>query len=199
MPESPLPTLVLASTSPRRRDLLAEAGFAFQVEAPGVGEEFNPSEYSGPRSIVEALALRKAQAVARRRPGVVVLGADTMVEAEDGTLMGTPADRAEAASMLRRLSGVSHRVHTGLALVQDDLVIRGAETAIVTFRRLEEEAILAYLATGEADDKAGAYGFQGEGGKLVLRVDGDPQTVIGLPVARVRSMLEELAAMRRSR
>lgn len=112
-----------------------------------------------------------------------------MVEAEDGTLLGTPRDRIEAASMLGRLSGAPHRVHTGVALVRDGVVASGAETAVVRFRELSADEIMSYLATGEADDKAGAYGYQGVGRRLVASVDGDPQTVIGLPVARVLQLL----------
>ncbi len=115
-----------------------------------------------------------------------------MVEAEDGTLLGTPIDRAEAAAMLRRLSGVPHRVHTGMALVRDRTCVSGTETAVVRFRDLDEEEISTYLATGEADDKAGAYGYQGVGRRLVASVDGDPQTVIGLPVTRVIQLLQSL-------
>lgn len=114
-----------------------------------------------------------------------------MVEAEDGTLLGTPADRAEAARMLGLLSGRPHRVHTGLALVRDRRAATAVETAVVRFRELDAAAIADYLATGEADDKAGAYGYQGVGRRLVASVDGDPQTVIGLPVARVLALLDE--------
>lgn len=184
--------LILASTSPRRRDLLAAAGFRFDVRSSGADESFTPSDFSGPRSIVQALALRKARALSPAEGDAIILGADTMVEADNGEILGIPIHREEARRMLRLLSGATHRVHTGVAVIGGGRECVGADTATVQFRDLSETDIRGYLETGEADDKAGAYGYQGLGRELIERVDGNPETVIGLPIVLVRQLLNEL-------
>ena len=168
--------LVLASASPRRRALLEQVGIPCTVERAGVDEGDDPA----------ANARAKARAVAASRAGddAVVLGADTIVVL-DGDVLGKPADAADAAAMLRRLSGRTHTVVTAYALVHcgtGDECVRSVEAA-VTFRALDDDEIAAYVATGEPLDKAGAYGIQGRGALLVERIDGDYFTVVGLPLS----------------
>jgi septum formation protein len=177
--------VILASASPRRRDLLAQVGVAFVVEPVETDE--------GPDPVANAVT--KAGAVAARHAGedAVVLGADTEVVL-DGEVLGKPGDGRHAAAMLRRLSGRSHTVVSAYALVDcrsGEQVVRAVETA-VTFRPLTDGEIDAYVATGEPLDKAGAYGIQGRGAALVDRIDGDYFTVVGLPIAAVVADLRRL-------
>jgi septum formation protein len=184
-------TLVLASGSPRRRELLARLGAPFTVRASHVPEIHPPG---APEAAVAAVALDKARAVARgwTAGSAVILGADTEVVL-DGRYLGKPIDSADAARMLRELSGRTHQVVTGVALVEAPPSGR-EETASVTTRvtmtAASEEEIVAYVATGEPLDKAGAYAVQGEGRRLVARVDGCLTNVIGLPVDTTRRLLE---------
>lgn len=184
------PRLVLASASPRRRHLLEQLGLLFDVDPAHVDESALPDET--PAAHVERLALEKARAVAARRPGAIVLGGDTVVVL-DGAVLGKPVGPEEAVEMLLRLQGREHRVETGVALVTPD----GREAAeVVTvdvrFRAFGRERAEAYVATGEPLDKAGAYGIQGYGSVLVDSIRGDYFAVMGLPVARVVALLEEL-------
>ncbi|HEV2055906.1 MAG TPA: Maf family protein [Methylomirabilota bacterium] len=184
------PALVLASASPRRQDLLAGLGIPFTVQPSRVAEVHPP----GPAAAaVAAVALDKARAVAREWTGgpAVVLGADTEVVL-DGRYLGKPRDAADAARMLRELSGRTHEVVTGLALV--DAPSGREETLAVTTRvtmiDASAEEIAAYVATGEPLDKAGAYAIQGQGARLVARVDGCFTNVVGLPVETTRRLLK---------
>lgn len=176
--------LVLASGSPRRRELLATLGLTFVVDAADIDE----TEFVGedPPSYVVRLARTKAEHVAvRHEPGTIVIGADTTVEL-DGTILGKPSDPGHAGSMLAALSGRTHRVHTGMAVVvagDADVAWVSLSTTDVTFRLLDDAAIERYVATGEPMDKAGAYAIQGLGGALVARVSGNVQNVVGLPLA----------------
>jgi len=180
--------LVLASSSPRRRELLATLGVEFEVrpadadETPRVGE--------APEPLVLRLALAKARAAAR--PGELVLGADTIV-ALDGEPLGKPADADAARAMLERLSGRHHQVWTGVALVERSAVgARERALAVVTdvvFRTLEPAEIDAYVASGEPLDRAGAYAIQGGAAAFVASVDGSWSNVVGLPVGAVRELL----------
>jgi septum formation protein len=185
----------LASASPRRRALLADAGIGFEVDVSGVDETVETEWLSAPGSlepgarVAMELAARKARAVAARRPGMQVLGADTVVVTEEGELLGTPKDRAEAKRMIELLNGRPHRVHTGVVLIEGHMERHRVATAIVRFRALTPDEIDAYVATGEGDDKAGAYGYQGLGRALVASVEGDAETVIGLPIAVVKDLL----------
>jgi septum formation protein len=168
--------LILASASPRRRELLAQIGVTFDVEVADVDEGDDP----------RANAVDKARAVAARHRGedALVLGADTEVVV-DGSVLGKPVDDAHAREMLRHLAGRTHSVVSAYALVDcatGDEVVRAVETD-VTFRPLTDDDIDAYVATGEPLDKAGAYGIQGRGAVLVERIDGDYFTVVGLPLA----------------
>lgn len=189
IPKPSIPSLVLASGSPRRRAMLAELGWDFTVCPSPVEEEILPGE--APDAAVMRLAADKGRAVARDWPDRIVLAADTVVTL-DGRILGKPRDREEALEMLRTLAGRSHRVLTGLALFWGDRCLVRAETTEVTFRALSEEALRAYVDTGECDDKAGAYGIQGKGALLVASIRGCYFNVVGLPLARLSEMLLEL-------
>ena len=187
---SPRPPLVLASASPRRRELLQEAGIAFLVAAAGVDESALPGET--PAAQVQRLALAKADAVTARYPGQLVLGADTVVVL-DGTLFGKPADLADAKRMLATLSGRWHDVLTGVALVRREPAHRQAWVCRtrVHFKALSSATIDAYCARANPLDKAGAYGIQEHGELLVAEIDGLRSNVIGLPVEEVVAALAE--------
>jgi len=182
--------LVLASASPRRRELLGWLGVEHVVEPADVDERARPAE-TGPE-LVRRLATAKAAAIAVRRPHDWVLGADTIVEI-DGELLGKPVDRPDGTRMLARLSGREHRVATGFALLAPGGAVRVADVVLsrVRFRRIEQRALAAYLETGEPDDKAGAYAIQGLGAALIERVEGSFTNVMGLPLVEVERALEE--------
>jgi septum formation protein len=181
--------LVLASASPRRSALLAAAGFAFTADAAELDEDALFADVRSPARRAMLLARAKAEAVARRHAGALVLGADTMVVLDD-EILGKPEDEAEAIRMLSRLSGRSHEVVTGLALVRPSGAVATAfASTAVSFARWPAGALLAYVRAGEPLDKAGAYGIQGGAGAYVERVDGCFFNVVGLPLERVRALL----------
>ena len=183
--------LVLASASPRRRDLLRHAGLRFEVMPADVPEEMHAGEH--PRALVERLAVAKAAAVRGRlpeRPRRLVLGSDTVVALGDA-ILGKPRDAEEAVAMLLRLTGRTHSVWTGVAVFATDSAapcVRSIESQ-VTLRAAAEAELRAYVATGEPLDKAGAYALQGEGRRLVHRVDGSESNVIGLPLEETLALL----------
>jgi nucleoside triphosphate pyrophosphatase len=178
--------LILASRSPQRRAILEQLGVAFRVEAPDV-EELTEGD---PRRLVRENALRKARAVAAR--GERVLGADTAVVL-DGRVFGKPRDAGEAETFLRRLSGRTHEVMSGIALREPDGAER-SDVAVtrVRFRRLEAPALAWYLATEEWRERAGAYAIQGRGAALVEEIEGDYWNVVGLPVAALLRLVPDL-------
>ena len=178
--------LVLASASPRRQELLRNAGITFEVQPADIPEDPRPGE--GARECAERLAREKALAIARQRPHDVVLGADTVVVV-DGQLLGKPSDAADAARMLRLLSGRNHQVITGICLVVNGQPSVASETTVVTMSEITGEDIAAYVATGEPMDKAGAYAIQGIASRWIPRIEGDYSNVVGLPVALAHSML----------
>ncbi len=182
--------LVLASASPRRVSLLRQVGAVFTVVDPGPDRDWPGS--ADPRHGVRALALEKARRVVSRRPGRVVIGADTVVVVR-GERLGKPRDADEASVMLQRLHGRTHEVWTGLAVVRDRELRTAAECARVQFIRLGPDEIARYVRTGEPLDKAGGYGIQGLAGQFVRRIEGDYTTVVGLPLARLRQLLSEFA------
>ena len=182
--------LVLASASPRRVALLQQAGAEFTVVDPGPDRAW-PGE-AQPRHGVRALALDKAQRIAARRPDAVVIGADTVVVAR-GRRLGKPRDKAEAREMLLRLHGRRHEVWTGLAVLHGGERRTASECTTVHVARMTPEDLEGYLATGESLDKAGAYGIQGVAGQFIKRIEGDYTNVVGLPLARLRALLEEFA------
>jgi septum formation protein len=191
--------LVLASASPRRRELLAQAGFTFEVRAAHVNEDVRAGEE--PVAYVVRLAREKAEAVYRdvgtkgpgtgeQAPGdrLIVLGADTTVVV-DGQILGKPADAQDAARMLRMLSGRTHRVITGVAVVSAERTEVAADVTAVQFLTISDEEIADYIATGEPMDKAGAYAIQGRAAKWIPRIVGDYFNVVGLPVSLVSTLL----------
>jgi septum formation protein len=175
--------LVLASTSPRRAAILRAAGYDFDVRPSGT-EEW-PFTGGDPAGYAESLARSKAAA---GNGDEVVVGADTVVVL-DGTVLGKPADAEDAAAMLRRLSGRTHEVVTGVAVRQGGALRSGHARTRLTLRVLDEQEIRAYVDTGEPLDKAGAYGYQGGAARFVTRVEGDADTVIGLPLTLLRDLL----------
>ena len=184
--------LLLASASPRRRELLRNAGFDFDVQASQIVEEMKPGER--PEEFARRAAREKAMHVAASSPpGRLVLGADTVVVV-DGETLGKPSDPVNAARMLRLLSGRTHQVHTGVCLVRapDEVKALEHETTLVTFRELDEEEIRSYVESGEPMDKAGAYGVQGLASKFVTRISGCYSNVVGLPLARVYGIVRPL-------
>jgi len=193
--------LVLASASPRRAELLRNAGLAFRVEVPNLEEATEPGE--APDAYARRLARDKARVVAARCPGELVLAADTIVVAGDH-LLEKPRDPADAARMLRLLSGRTHEVTTGVCLLlletgneKPETVFEDvrSETTQVTFAPLTDEEIQAYVATGQTMDKAGAYGIQEFASRFVTRVEGCYFNVVGLPVRLVYRMLREHGAV----
>jgi septum formation protein len=179
--------VVLASQSPRRRELLTLIGVRHEVRPANIDETYFPGEV--PRSHAERLAREKAEAIAA--PDAVIIASDTIVVV-DGDVLGKPRDEAEAERMLRRLSGRSHVVITAVAARWQGRLLSATEEVGVTFRALSDEDIRAYIATGEPMDKAGAYGIQGFGATIVERVDGDYFAVMGLPLNRLTRLLESL-------
>jgi nucleoside triphosphate pyrophosphatase len=186
--------LVLASASPRRQELLRAAGISFTVQPANIDESPRPGESA--RECAERLATQKALAVWRMRPQDTVLGADTVVVAEQ-TILGKPVDAADAARMLRLLAGRQHQVITGICLVTPEAAPAkhnfrpASETTLVTMSEMSEEEIRDYIATGEPMDKAGAYAIQGIASRWIPRIAGDYSNVVGLPVALVYRMLEQ--------
>jgi septum formation protein len=183
--------LVLASSSPRRRRLLAAAGIRFEVEAPDVCEEPRPGETAA--ALVERLARAKALDVSRRvgpEPARWVLGADTVVVL-DGDLLGKPRDAEHAVALLRRLAGRPHRVLTGVALVASDTgeIRHALVESRVSLRAADEAELRDYVASGEPLDKAGAYAAQGEGRRFIERIEGSESNVIGLPLEETLALL----------
>jgi septum formation protein len=191
--------LVLASASPRRQELLRNAGIPFVVQPTDIPEV--PQEGEAPRTFAERLAREKALAVFRQRPNDFVLGADTIVVV-DGEILGKPRDCADAARMLRLLSGRTHQVTTGVCLVGPQLRSGNqkletgfedvrSETTLVTVNALSDDDIRSYISTGEPMDKAGAYAIQGRASRWVSRIEGDYFNVVGLPVSLVYKMHRE--------
>ena len=183
-------SLILASTSPRRRELLALLGLSFTVKSPSFEERLVADRPAIQQ--VMSFAQGKAQSVARQQPEAVVLGSDTVIEL-DHNVLGKPADLLEARAMLRRLAARDHYVHTAVALVCSARAIDvvALSTTVVRMKPFDERLYDRYLATGESLGKAGAYSIQGEGGDLVDSVVGDFLTVVGLPLRLVAQMIAQ--------
>jgi len=184
-----VPELVLASASPRRRRLLELLGVSFRVDPADVEEAATPGE--SPTAFCERAARDKAQPVAGRHLRAVVLASDTVVEL-DGEILGKPSSEAVARSMLRRLSGKVHRVHTAMVLAHGGRMVSLVDTARVEISPMDDSLIAWYVATGEPLDKAGAYAVQGIGGLLVAGIEGHPHTVVGLPIHRLPELFAAL-------
>ena len=189
--------LILASASPRRRELLAQAGYMFSVEAADVDESLRHGET--PAAYVGRLAEEKARAIFARHEAEVggeplmVLGADTCVVCES-EILGKPVDAADAGRMLRMLSGRTHEVLTGIAVVTSGTVAVACESTEVTFARILDAELMRYVATGEPLDKAGSYGIQGYAARWVPRIEGCYFNVMGLPIARTVRLIEQARA-----
>ena len=181
--------LILASSSPRRKELLELLGIPFQVRVSDVEETYQDGLQ--PEEIVMELARIKSIAVAETNKKSIVIGADTIV-VSDGKVLGKPADKEEAISTLRQLSGKVHQVYTGVALIKTGNTHLFYEKTDVEFWPLEEKQIEQYVLTGEPFDKAGSYGIQGYGSLLVKRIEGDYFTVVGLPVSRLNRELKDI-------
>lgn len=186
--------IILASGSPRRRELMAQAGFTFDIQTSKADEAYDPSMH--PEQVAPYLACLKAQAVANELPceqrsSSIIVGADTIV-ALGMSIYGKPHDASDARRILKELSGKTHQVITGVCVIANEETQTFAEVTNVTFKQLSDEEIAAYVAGGEPMDKAGAYGIQGEGGKLIDHIDGDFDNVVGLPIARLAPILEKL-------
>jgi len=187
--------LILASGSPRRHELLTQAGVTFTVAVAGINEDLLPNEAAA--AYVQRLAEEKAQAVwnAHRSADTVdepllVLGADTCFVC-DGHILGKPTDTADARRMLQLLSGRTHAVLTGLAVVKADKIVRDLEITQVTFNCIEDSEIAQYIASGEPLYKAGAYAIQGYAARWIPRIEGCYFNVMGLPIARTVALLAE--------
>ncbi len=183
-------SLILASTSPRRRDLLALLGIPFDVISPTAEEV--PSLALPPGDQATQFALDKAQSIAERYPNDLVLGGDTVIDV-DGLLLGKPKDLTEAERMLRQLRGRSHAVHTGIALLHhaSHTLVAQLETARVWLTPFTDDELRWYLKTRESEGKAGAYSIQGEGARLIEKIEGDYPTIVGLPLRRTAALLAE--------
>jgi septum formation protein len=181
--------VVLASASPRRRELLNLIGIAHEVRATNIDETMRPRET--PRRHTERLAREKASAIAKRDPDLITIGADTIVVI-NRKVLGKPVDIADAARMLALLSGREHMVTTAVAVSRGKKLRSAVEEVRVRFRQLRDDEIEAYIATGEPMDKAGAYGIQGYGATIVERIEGDYFAVMGLPVVRLVGLLRDV-------
>ena len=180
--------IILASKSPRRRELLGQISDSFRVLVREVDESLPNGMH--PREGVELLAVKKGEVVAAESPAAIVISSDTLVEL-GGAALGKPADKDDAARMLHALSGRTHNVHTGVAVHYMGRVYSGVASSGVTFKPLTDAEIREYISTGEPMDKAGAYGIQGLGGKFVIGYDGDFDTVMGLSVSLTRELIKK--------
>jgi septum formation protein len=185
-----VPPIVLASTSPRRIDILTQAGVVFRAVAPEIEER--PPAPLGPLRYVAWAAAAKANAVASRTPGAIVVAADTEV-VRDRRIYGKPNDRRQAAAFLRSLSGRRHQVYTAVHVIdgRSGCQAHGISRTDVTMRELSSSVIDAYVRTGEAQDKAGAYAIQGEGHRLVRSIRGPYDNVVGMPMRLLTRLLGE--------
>ena len=184
--------LILASASPRRRDLLTQAGLRFDVLPANIDESRHPNE--SPTAYVQRLALEKAQAIHRLHPKATILGADTTVVCEH-QILNKPTDISDAAHMLRNLSNRAHQVHTGIAVVTPTTHRSHVETTSVFFSEIPEADLAHYLSTNDSLDKAGAYGIQGYAARWIPRIEGDFFNVMGLPIAAVLQLLRDTNAL----
>lgn len=185
-----MPRLILASQSPRRRALLEQIGVPqFDILVPDADESYDPT--LTPQEIVCSICRKKAEAalVLANDPDAIIITADTMVFL-DGMRLGKPTDEADAAQMLRSLSGRTHTVCTGVSVARGERIETQAETTAVTFRTLTDAEIAAYIASGDPMDKAGSYGIQGKPALFVSGIEGDYFNVMGLPLHRLGQMLK---------
>ena len=180
--------VILASKSPRRKELLGQLFDNFEIKISEVNEELDGSVdvVSG----VEILSVRKGAAVAALNSSALVISSDTLVEL-DGVALGKPRDEAEAYEMLKSLSGRAHNVHTGVAVHYNGACFSGVATSTVYFKKLSDEEIYEYVESGEPMDKAGAYGIQGAAGRFVSNYEGDFDTIVGLSLRLTKELVEK--------
>ena len=179
---------IVASASPRRKEILSMGGFGFRIIPSDCDETIK--EKLSPEETVKVLAERKALSVLEKNENSVVLGCDTVVALGD-EILGKPSDREDAFKMIKALSGKTHRVCTGVCIADKDKIKSFVSVAEVEFYELSDEPAESYVATGECDDKAGAYGIQGLGGTLVKSIKGDYYAIVGLPYAETVRVLSE--------
>ena len=180
---------ILASKSPRRKELIGEIIPKFEIITSEADETLPESIH--PREGVEILAIRKGEGVAKANPDAVVISSDTLVEL-GGIPLGKPTDEADAVRMLRELSGKAHNVHTGVAIHYNGRVFSGVASTAVYFREMTDEEIKDYVSSGDPMDKAGSYGIQSGGGKFVEKIEGDYDTVVGLSLRLVKDLLSKI-------
>lgn len=178
---------ILASRSPRRKELLEKCGITFECEPADIDETLD--ETLSLQEAVKDLSFRKADAILKEHPESIIIGSDTIVTL-DGKVLGKPVDREDAKNMLRKLSGRTHQVITGLCILSSSRRYCNASVSDVTFMNMSEEEIDAYVQSGECDDKAGAYGIQGLGGKYITHISGDYYAIMGLPLNMVYEELK---------
>lgn len=183
------PSVILASQSPRRRELLTLIGIQHTVRPADIDESVHENEAPVPHA--ERLARTKASVIAEQESSAIVVGSDTIVVIDD-EILGKPRDDANAAAMLRKLSGRTHTVVTAVAAAHGSQLVSAVEQVVVTFRSLSDQNISDYIATREPMDKAGAYGIQGYGATIVERIDGDYFSVMGLPLGKLIGLFAEL-------
>lgn len=181
-----MPRIILSSASPRRRALLESLGWEFEISSPKIDE--TPFEGESPEHLCIRLSIEKAERA--KSDGALVIAADTLVVL-DGKILGKPNDEAHALEMLRSLNGKKHEVFTGLSVLSEKKSLSEVEMTTVFFRKMSEEAIKSYIATGEPMDKAGSYAIQGFGSFIVDKIDGDYFNVVGLPMQLLSKMLNE--------
>ena len=183
--------IILASKSPRRKEIFSalgsECGFEFEIITAPTDEELYGEH---PQTGVATLAVRKGEAVYKMHPEALVVSSDTLVEL-GGVPLGKPVDKADAVRMLKELSGRAHNVHTGIAVHYKGRVVSGVDTSTVEFKNFSESEALEYVKTGEPMDKAGAYAIQGIGAKLVLRYEGEFDTIVGLGLKLTERLIKE--------
>ena len=185
---------IVASASPRRKEILEMGGFSFRIIPSDCDETID--EKLSPEETVKILAERKALSVLSENKDAVVLGCDTVVALED-EILGKPTDREDASAMIKRLSGKTHRVCTGVCIADSDRTETFVSVAEVEFYELSDETAESYVATGECDDKAGSYGIQGLGGTLVKSIKGDYYAIVGLPYAETVRVLHSFGIKRK--
>ena len=179
--------IILASGSPRRRELLKDIGFEFEIYKPDVDEKILPNEK--PEDLCLRLSRLKAQAGAEKFYDSIIIAADTIVVIDE-KILGKPHDREEAFLMLKTLQGREHEVITGVSVALNEKIISHAEHTLVKFTSMNDSEIREYIATGECDDKAGAYAIQGVGATLIERINGDYFNVVGLPLCSLTKILK---------
>ena len=181
--------VILASASPRRKEILQNTKHNFDIQKPEIEEEILENE--SPEDLVVRLAYEKAFDVAKRNTDRLVIGADTIV-ALDNEVLGKPKDQNEAYQMIKRLSNKTHKVITGISLInlKENKIIKDYVVSFVTFKDLSEDSIKDYINTNESLDKAGAYGIQGYGALLVKNIQGDYFNIVGLPISRLSDLLK---------